>query len=136
MLAERLLNERGSGLVAGIVMMFSFTFLGLVWLAHDVDRGLSNESTAQSIAFQSARSAAQQTSIADARSGSVGIDPSRACASAADAASRLFVSYAVNGEVARCEVDVERLRVTVEVVIDDGSISVRGIGIVSTERTQ
>lgn len=115
--------------------MFSFTFLGLVWLAHDVDRGISNESTAQSIAFQAARAAAQTTSVADARAGAVSIDPSRACASASTAAERLFGSYAVDGSVTRCDIDPGGLRVTVEVVIADGSVSVSGIGIVSTERT-
>ena len=48
-------DDRGSGLVTGIVLIFAFTFLGLVWLARDVDRGVSNRSAAQSIAFQSAR---------------------------------------------------------------------------------
>ncbi|BAN00442.1 hypothetical protein [Ilumatobacter coccineus] len=129
-------GEGGSGLVAGITIMFSFTFLSLVWLAHDVDRGLSNESTAQSIAFQAARSAAQTTSVADARAGSVAIDPAFACASAASTATRLFGSYSVNGSVSSCVVDPSGLRVTVEVTITDGAITVSGIGIVSTERTQ
>lgn len=129
-------DERGTGLVAGITIMFSFTFLGLVWLAHDVDRGLSNESTAQSIAFQAARSAAQTTSVIDARAGTVAIDPGPACASASTAAARLFNSYAVDGSVTRCAVDPSGVRVTVEVTITDGPITVSGIGIVSTERTQ
>ncbi len=116
--------------------MFSFTFLGLVWLAHDVDRGISNESTAQSIAFQAARAAAQTTSVADARSGGVSIDAGRACASASAAAARLFASYAVDGSMTRCDIDTGGSRVTVEVVIADGAISVNGVGIVSTERTQ
>ena len=64
---KRLRGERGSGLVAGIVLIFAFTFLGMVWLARDVDRGVSNRSAAQSIAFQAARSGAQSASIADLR---------------------------------------------------------------------
>ncbi len=51
-------DERGAGLVVGIALMFAFTFLGLVWLARDVDRAVSNRSAAQAIAFQSARSGA------------------------------------------------------------------------------
>lgn len=129
-------DDRGTGLVAGITIMFSFTFLALVWLAHDVDRGISNESTAQSIAFQAARAAAQTTSIADARAGTLSIDASRACASASAAADRLFGSYAVDGSMTRCDIDPSGRRVTVEVIIADGAISVNGIGIVSTERTQ
>lgn len=133
---RRLRDERGTGLVAGITLMFSFTFVSLVWLAHDVDRGLSNESTAQSIAFQAARSAAQTTSVADARAGTLAIDATRACGSASNTAARLFDSYRVDGSVSRCEVDPSGVRVTVEVVITDGAITVNGVGIVSTERTQ
>ena len=54
-------------MVAGIALIFAFTFLGLVWLARDVDRGVSNRSAAQSIAFQAARSGAQATSISGLR---------------------------------------------------------------------
>ena len=54
--ARRWQGDRGSGLVTGITLIFAFTFLGLVWLARDVDRSVSNRSTAQSIAFQAARS--------------------------------------------------------------------------------
>ena len=46
----RLATERGSGLVAGLALIFAFTFLGLVWLARDVDRSVSNRTAAQSIA--------------------------------------------------------------------------------------
>ena len=68
-------DERGSGLVVGIVMIFAFTFLGLVWLARDVDRGVSNRSAAQSIAFQAARSGAQSAAATELRSGVAVIDP-------------------------------------------------------------
>ena len=66
---RRIRGELGAGLVAGIALIFAFTFLGLVWLARDVDRGVSNRSAAQSIAFQAARSGAQSAAAAELRSG-------------------------------------------------------------------
>lgn len=129
-------DDRGTGLVAGVAIMFSMTFLSLVWLARDVDRGISNESAAQSIAFQSARAAAQSASIADLRDGVIAIDPAAAHDAANSAASRLFDSYGVNGSVTRCVIDRDGTRVTVEVVIVDGSTEVRGTGIVTAVRVE
>lgn len=114
--------------------MFSFTFGALVWLAHDVDRAVSNESAAQSIAFQAARTGAQAAVVTDLRSGVVSVDPGRACADAARAAGQLFDSYGVDGTVTKCRVDGESRRVTVEVSIDDGGRRVRGVGVVTAER--
>ncbi|MFN3256603.1 MAG: hypothetical protein ACE37B_13000 [Ilumatobacter sp.] len=129
-------DERGTGLVAGIAIMFSMTFLSLVWLARDVDRGISNESAAQSIAFQAARSAAQSASIADLRSGVIVIDPAAANGAANSTATRLFGSYGVTGSVTRFGIDRDGTRVTVEVTIVDGSTEVRGTGIVTAVRVE
>ena len=88
---DRLGGDRGSGLVAGIVLIFAFTFLGMVWLAHHVDRGVSNRSAAQSIAFQSARAGAQQVDVDSLRNGGgdrVEIDD-RLSRSAADRSNRV-----------------------------------------------
>ena len=91
-------GERGSGLVAGIVLIFAFTFLGMVWLARDVDRGVSNRSAAQSIAFQAARSGAQSASIADLRTNAdaSAIDEQAARRAATATADALFASYDVD----------------------------------------
>lgn len=130
----RLRGERGSGLVAGIVLIFAFTFLGMVWLARDVDRGVSNRSAAQSIAFQAARSGAQSASIADLRNNADAgaIDEPAARRAAAATADALFASYDVDGSITSIEVDGDRVAVTVE--ITDGNITVTGAGTVRAER--
>lgn len=132
--ADRLRGERGSGLVAGIVLIFAFTFLGMVWLARDVDRGVSNRSAAQSIAFQAARSGAQSVSIADLRNntGAGAIDERRARQAATATADALFASYHVDGSITSIEVDGDRVAVTV--IITDGSVTVTGAGTVRAER--
>jgi Tfp pilus assembly protein PilX len=131
---DRLAGERGSGLVAGIVLIFAFTFLGMVWLARDVDRGVSNRSAAQSIAFQAARSGAQSASIGDLRSnaGAAAIDEQAARRAATATADALFASYGVDGSIT--SIDVVGDRVTVTVVITDGGVTVTGAGTVRAER--
>lgn len=135
-IASRGQGERGSGLVVAITSLFAFTFLGLVWLAHDVDRAVSNESAAQSIAFQAARAAAQSTDVSSLRSGAVAIDPELARQAASVAAERLFDSYRVDGALVRCDVSADGSKVTVEVTITDTGVTTRGVGIVSAERTE
>ena len=127
-------GEWGSGLVAGIVLIFAFTFLGMVWLARDVDRGVSNRSAAQSIAFQAARSGAQSASIADLRNNADAgaIDEPAARRAATATADALFASYDVDGSITSIEVDRDRVAVTVE--ITDGNITVTGAGTVRAER--
>ncbi len=131
---DRLRGDRGSGLVAGIVLIFAFTFLGMVWLARDVDRGVSNRSAAQSIAFQAARSGAQSASIADLRNNvnAGAIDEQKARQAATVTADALFASYDVDGSITSIDVDGDRVAVTV--VITDGSTTVTGAGTVRAER--
>jgi Tfp pilus assembly protein PilX len=131
--ARRGAGERGTGLVAGITLIFAFTFLGLVWLARDVDRSISNRSAAQSIAFQAARSGAQSTALAELRSGTAVIDPEAAQLATVDTAERLFASYGVDGTVV--SVDVIGDRVVVSVTITESGRTVTGEGIVRAERT-
>jgi len=140
--SRRASGERGSGLVAGIALMFAFTFLGLVWLANDVDRGVSNRSAAQSIAFQAARSGAQETSISDLRGSltadapsveeGIQIDVARARLAAQRVASSLFASYGLNGSVTSIVVDADSVSVAVSVT--DGGRTVTGSGTVRAER--
>lgn len=129
---SRVRGDRGSGLVAGIALIFAFTFLGLVWLARDVDRGVSNRSAAQSIAFQAARSGAQSASATDLRSGVGVIDPAAARRAATSTASALFASYGVDGTVT--SVDVAADSVSVSVAITDDGRTVTGAGTVRAER--
>lgn len=130
----RLNGERGAGLVAGLALIFAFTFLGLVWLARDVDRGVSNRSAAQSIAFQAARSGAQAASITSLRNGveSTAIDDLEARRQAMHTADAMFSSYGVDGSITSITVDGDRVTVTL-VITDDGR-TVTGSGTVRAER--
>ena len=129
---DRCSDDRGAGLVAGIALIFAFTFLGLVWLARDVDRGVSNRSAAQSIAFQAARSGAQAAGVADLRSGVTIIDPVVARQAASSTATSLFASYGVDGRVTSIDVDADQI--SVSLTITDGSQTVTGAGTVRAER--
>ena len=131
--ARRGQGDRGSGLVTGITLIFAFTFLGLVWLARDVDRSVSNRSTAQSIAFQAARSGAQAAAVADLRTGGAAmVDSDGARAAASSTATALFDSYGVSGSIT--SITVEDDRVTVSVSITDAGKTVTGLGTVRSER--
>ena len=125
-------GEQGAGLVAGVALIFAFTFLGLVWLARDVDRGVSNRSAAQSIAFQAARSGAQSAAVTDLRSGRTLIDPTAASSAATATAGTLFRSYGLDGSVTSVEVAADTVSVTVSIT-DDGR-TVTGAGTVRAER--
>jgi hypothetical protein len=130
---ERLRGDRGSGFVAGIALIFAFTFLGLVWLARDVDRSVSNRSTAQSIAFQAARSGAQAALVPALRTGDgLSIDETTARSAAMATATALFTSYGVAGSVTSITLDGDA--VTVSLTITDAGTTVTGLGTVRSER--
>ncbi len=125
-------GDRGSGLVAGIAFIFAFTFLGLVWLARDVDRGISNRSTAGSVAFQSARSGAQVALPASLRGGGEPtIDAAAARVAGAATAARLFSEYDVDGTVV---ISVTAHEVTAVVTITDRGVMVTGRAVVQSQR--
>jgi len=130
---RRVAGTDGTALVAGIVLIFAFTFLGLVWLARDVDRGISNRSAAQSIAFQAARAGAQATSIGSLRDDAeIRVDPDAARRAAVRTARSLLASYELDGAVSEISVDADRVSVTVTVT--DAGITVVGAGTVTAER--
>jgi hypothetical protein len=125
-------GDRGSGLVAGVALIFAFTFLGLVWLARDVDRGVSNRSTAGSVAFQSARSGAQAAFTESLRSGrDPTIDAAGARVAGTATATRLFTEYDVTGTVV---ISVNTDEVTAVVTITDRGITVTGRAVVQSQR--
>jgi hypothetical protein len=127
-MSGRLHNERGSGLVAGIAFIFAFTFLGLIWLAGTVDRGISNQSAATSIAFQAARAGAQEVQPDEIRGGEIqNLDVARAQAAASETATSLFTSYGLTGQ-ATATTEVTGTTVIVTVIITDGSKTVTGRG--------
>jgi len=122
-------GERGTALVTALVLLFAFTAGGVVWLSRDVNRRVSNRSAAQSIAFQAARTGAQQVEVGSLREGRteiVVIDEPAARLRAADVARRLFDEYEVDGSVVSIVVVSDT--VTVEVRIADAAGDVTGVG--------
>jgi len=126
---RRCRGERGTALVTALVLLFAFTAGGVIWLSRDVNRRVGNRSAAQSIAFQAARSGAQQVEIASLRDGgdmTLVIDQPAAREQAYRMADRLFDEYGLDGTVVR--VSVEGVAVTVEVRIVDSAGDVVGVG--------
>jgi hypothetical protein len=130
MTRRRLRGDRGMAMVTGLVLIFSFTALGVIWLARDVNRTVGNRTVAQSIAFQAARSGAQQVQVGSLRDGgdtvSVAVDPERARSAANATAGQLFEDYGVDGIVVSVDVPEPDL-VVVEVEIRDPTRDVRGV---------
>ncbi len=127
-------GDRGSGFVAGIALIFAFTFLGLVWLARDVDRSVSNRSTAQSIAFQAARSGAQAAFVPELRTGdAVAVDASAAQSGRRDRRRRRCspaTTWSARSRRSKSMTTPSRCRST----ITDAGKTVTGLGTVRSER--
>jgi len=124
---RRFRGQEGIATVTGLVLLFAFTSVGVIWLARDVNRSVSNRSAAQSIAFQAARSGAQALGAGDLRRvGVPSIDDDRAVAAAHATASELFAGYTVDGTVVRVTVSADT--VEVEVRIADPAGDVTGLG--------
>ncbi len=130
--SSRVASDAGSGLVAGITLIFAFTFVGLVWLARDVDTSVSNRSTASSVAFQAARSGAQATQIPALRDGrDPVIDPTAARRAATETAYRLLDGYDARGTVT---VEIGANHVTATVTITEAGRTVTGVATVEARR--
>lgn len=120
--AERLRDERGTALVTALVLLFAFTATGVVLLARDYDDRIATRSVAQSIAFQAARSGAQQVAVDSLRGdGAVVLDAPAARERAAAVARELLAEHGETGDVT-VTVDGDRVTVVVAVVdeIDGG----------------
>lgn len=129
--SRRLRGERGAALVTALVLLFAFTAGGVIWLSRDVNRRVSNRSAAQSIAFQAARSGAQQVEVQSLRAGGgqqVTLREDDAREQAARVASRLFDEFDVDGEIRSISFPPPGDIVRVEVVIRDTSGDVVGTG--------
>ena len=116
-------------MVTALVLLFAFTAGGVIWLARDVNRRITNRSAAQSIAFQAARSGAQQVQVSSLREGgpvTLVIDVPSAREQALRVADRLFDEYDVDGSVVN--ISVADVTVTVEVQINDPAGDVVGVG--------
>lgn len=134
MTTRRCRGERGMATVTALVLLFAFTAGGVIWLARDVNQRVGNRSAAQSIAFQAARSGAQQVRVSSLREGGptpLVIEPMLAREQALLVADRLFDEYDVDGAVLRITVD--DVAVTVEVRISDSAGDVVGVGSAEAE---
>jgi hypothetical protein len=122
------------GIVTGLVLMFSFTFSGLVWLVRDVDRGISLRAPAQAIAFQAARAGAQQIDAESLRVGAshtLIVNPVAAELAVQQAVEQSVRSEALLSSTIRIElvsVAVGSDSVEVKVEISDGLRKVVGHG--------
>jgi hypothetical protein len=122
------------GIVTGLVLMFSFTFSGLVWLVRDVDRGISMRAPAQAIAFQAARAGAQQIDTQSLRTGTsntLTVDPVAAEYAVRRAVESSLRSEGLSNDIVRIDlltVSVQADLVEVKVVISDGLRKVTGHG--------
>jgi len=122
-------GDRGSATVTGVVLMFAFTAGAIIWLARDVDRAVSDRASAQSIAFQAARSGAQQVDIAALRvrpGAPISIDPALARPAVESTAARLLDAYGLDGMVTA--IDVAGDRVTVSLEVQTAGRTVTGTG--------
>ena len=108
--------------------MFAFTAGAIIWLARDVDRAVSDRASAQSIAFQAARSGAHQIDVGVLRrpAGSIAIDPDLARPAAEDTAARLLDAYDLDGRITA--VDVVGDRITVSLEVETAGRTVTGTG--------
>ncbi|HZB40169.1 MAG TPA: hypothetical protein VE487_04345 [Ilumatobacter sp.] len=120
-------------MVTGLVLLFAFTAGAVIWLARDANRSVSNRTAAQSIAFQAARSAAQQLRVASLRDGAtVRVDADSGRRAAEATAGDLFSGYDVDGVVVRVTV-VPPDMVEVEVRISDPAGDVTGVAAARAE---
>ena len=111
-------GERGSAMVTGVVLMFAFTAGAIIWLSRDVDRAVSDRASAQSIAFQAARSGAQQIDLDALRrrpGAPIEVDPGLARPAVASTAERLLDAYDLDGRITAVDVVADRVTVTLEI---------------------
>jgi len=120
-------------MVTGLVLLFAFTAGGVIWLARDANRAVSNRTTAQSIAFQAARSGAQRVGVESLRRGAeVLVDEDAARRAAESTAADLFSGYGVDGDVLRVTI-VPPDTVEVEVRISDPAGDATGVAAARAE---
>ena len=127
-LREMWKDESGSAMVVGFVMMVMVTGGAILWLTMDVGRAINAASEADSVAFQSARAAAQAIDPTSLRANRPMIDPVGAQASAVGAATQLLAANGSVGRVTLVEVGPAGDRVTVLVELTEAGRTVIGRG--------
>ena len=121
-------GDRGSAVVTALVLLFSFTAGGVIWLSRDVNRVVTNRSAAQSIAIQSARAGAQQVELGSLRDGvgeTVVLNETRAREEGLRIAGELFSAYEVTGS-SSMTINGDVVTVTVTVTDEHGDATASG----------
>lgn len=115
-------EDRGSAIVATLVLVFAFTAGAVILLAREYDDRIADRSVAQSIAFQAARVGAQQIALGALREdGVVRIDVDRARVEAGVAARRLLNEAGKDGSaLVVVSGDTVTVTVTIVDVVDGG----------------
>jgi len=115
-------GTRGTALVTALVLLFAFTSGGVILLARDYDDRVATRSSAQAVAFQSARVGAQQIDVdVLRRDGSVLLDEVVAEQAAVNAGQRLLRQYGEQGTVsATAEGDLITVVVEIRDVVAGG----------------
>lgn len=128
---ERFDGERGTSMVAALVLLFTFTAGAIIWLGRDVSQSVALRSTAQSIAFQAARAGSQEVVVGGLRNGvetTVSLDQEAAKQTAVERADEMFMLYAVDGEVISVAIDADdNITVTVRLSGQTG-LTATGVG--------
>ncbi len=128
---DRCGRDRGSALVVAITLTFVFMAGAFIWLSTTVDQSIHDRGQAASVAFQSARAAAQSIDIAAAREGRIEIDPALAEQAARRTAARLLAANGDSGNLVGLRIDGTDVTVTIEItttgraVTGSGSASAR-----------
>ena len=125
---KHLRDETGSASVLTLLLMLSLTGGAILWLSRDVDRAINTAAEADSVAFQSARAAAQAIDPASLRASTPRIDPVAAHQRAVDAAAQMLAANGSVGAVTAVEVSPAGDRVTVSVQLVEAGQTVTGRG--------
>lgn len=127
-MSRRAVGDAGSATVSAYLVLLSFVGGAILWLTRDVDRAVSAGAEADSIAFQAARSAAQQVTPASLRVGRPAIDAGAAAPAAVATADLLLDRNGSVGRVLSVEVSPGGDRVTVVVELTEAGREVAGRG--------
>ena len=108
-------RDRGTALVAAITLTFVFMAGAFIWLSTTVDQSIHDHGQAASVAFQSARAAAQSIDITAAREGRLEIDPVLAERAARTTTARLLAANGDSGSLIGLRIDGTDVTVTIEI---------------------
>ena len=122
-------GDRGSAMVAGVVLMFAFTAGAIIWLARDVDRGGVGSRLRAVDRVPGGpvrRAASRHRRPAAPAGGPIDIDPELARSAAEATAARLLDAYDLDGRIT--SIDIVGDRITVALEVETAGRTVTGAG--------